>query len=405
MLIVFVNAAAAQAHYSVKDLGTLGGTVGFAQGINNKGWVDGFANLPGDKKQHTFLWLDGLKIDLGTLGGPNSQAYLGPSERGQVAGLAETSTPDPNKRDFCFFGTGLICRAFLWLNGVMTDLGALGGNNSSAFAINNRGQVVGGAEDSALDPTCTTSQFQFKPFIWQKGKMEELPTFAADPDGAALAINNGGQGVGFSGNCTTNIHALLWQNGNATDLGNLGGRMNNSAFAINNEGQVVGESDLPGEVTDHAFLWQDGVMTDLGTLDFRSGAFGIDEKGRVVGVSCTRDFSTCRAFLWQNDVMRDLNTLISPSSPLHLFWAISINSRGEIVGQAIQRSTGQFHAFLATPCDEEHANWEDCVDEGTAGTLGETSQSPNVILAGNVRKLLQRRLRFGGFGAGPMRPQ
>jgi len=33
--------------------------------------------------------------------------------------------------------------AFLRQNGTMTDLGALGGNNSFAYATNNHGQVVG----------------------------------------------------------------------------------------------------------------------------------------------------------------------------------------------------------------------------------------------------------------------
>lgn len=351
--------ASAQVRYQVTDLGTLGGTFGVAQGINSKGWVDGFANLPGDKKQHAFLWLQGLKMDLGTLGGPNSQAYLGPNERGQVVGLAETSRPDPNKKDFCFFGTGLICRAFLWQNGVMRNLGTLGGNNSSAFAINNRDQVVGGAENTAPDPTCTTHQFQFKPVLWKKGKIQELPTFAGDPDGAAVAINDSGQAVGSSGNCTTGFHALLWQNGTATDLGNLGGTMTNLAFNINNQGQVVGTSDLPGDTAHHAFLWQDGKITDLGTLDFHSAAFGITEEGLVAGGSCNETFTKCRALIWQNGFMTDLNTLVPAGSPLHLFFAFDINDRGEIVGCATT-STGETHAFLATPCDQDDVNTKAC---------------------------------------------
>lgn len=58
--------------YTVTDLRTLGGTLGAAQGINDRGWVVGFATLPGDQIQHSFLWIDGVMTDLGTLGGPNS---------------------------------------------------------------------------------------------------------------------------------------------------------------------------------------------------------------------------------------------------------------------------------------------------------------------------------------------
>jgi hypothetical protein len=42
--------------YTVTDLGTLGGTLSFATGINDEGWVDGFSNLNGDVEQRAFLW-------------------------------------------------------------------------------------------------------------------------------------------------------------------------------------------------------------------------------------------------------------------------------------------------------------------------------------------------------------
>jgi probable HAF family extracellular repeat protein len=58
--------------YTVIDLGTLGGTFATGLGVNNEGWVTGFANLAGDENHHAFLWVNGVKTDLGTLGGPNS---------------------------------------------------------------------------------------------------------------------------------------------------------------------------------------------------------------------------------------------------------------------------------------------------------------------------------------------
>lgn len=48
--------------------------------------------------------------------------------------------------------------------------------------------------------------------------------------------------------------------------------------------------------------------------------------------------------------MMDLNSLISAGSPLYLFSACSINSRGEIIGLALDMQ-GNFHGYLATPND------------------------------------------------------
>ena len=49
--------------------------------------------------------------------------------------------------------------------------------------------------------------------------------------------------------------------------------------------------------------------------------------------------------------------------------------------------------FLSIPCDENHGGSE-CEDEGegTAVAGGETSRRPNVVLPGNVIRMLQRRL-------------
>jgi probable HAF family extracellular repeat protein len=119
----------------------------------------------------------------------------------------------------------LIYLPFVWQKGVRTPLPTLGGNNGGANGFNSRNQVVGSAENTTPDPTCAAPQVTgFKPVIWEDGEIEqELPTLSGDPDGIALAINDRGQVIGVSGNCTTAFHAVLWQNDTVTDLGNLGG--------------------------------------------------------------------------------------------------------------------------------------------------------------------------------------
>ena len=398
-------------HYTITDLGTLeGGTFSQPFFINKYGLVSGSASLP-DGTQHAVLWLEGLMGDIGApgLGGPNSIAF-GDNDKFQSAGEAETSTPDPNGEDFCGFGTHLTCLPFLWQDGVMTPLPTLGGNNGEATAINNRGEVAGFAENSSPDPGCPAPQvLHFKPVIWENGKVNQLHTLGGDPDGVAFMINDNGQAVGASGNCATfnpidlynlvPVHALLWEKGKAIDLGSLGGTTGqaggNIALDINNQGQVVGNSDLPGDTTFHAFLWTRKTrMQDLGTLsgDVNSLSISINDAGSAVGASLDANFNP-RAFLWEKGVMTDLNTLVAGDSPLYLLTGCSINSRGEITGLGLT-STGETHTYLATP---------------TQGVATSESTSQGVIsrriLSDDARELLQQQLRFGRFGTRLAEPQ
>lgn len=392
--------------YTVKDLGTLGGPF-FSQafGISNKGSVVGFAELLGDTDfstgfppVHAFLWRKGLMTDLGSFGGRVSIANM-VNERGEVVGSSQTSATDPLGEDFCGSGDFLICLPFLWQHGVMTPLPTLGGNNGSATGINNRGQVVGFAETAAPDPSCSGSQvLRLKPVLWEKGKVQELPTLPGFPIGAAFAINDKGQAVGVSADCdVVFVHALLWHNGTMIDLGDLGG-MSPQPIGINNRGQVVGGAVLP-DGTNHAFFWQNGVITDLGTLpgDVFSVAGAINDKGQVAGQSCDID-DNCSGFLWQNGVMTDLNTLIPADSPLFLFEGNGINSRGEIEGGAVKKSTGDFRAYLAIP-----SNGEAISESAAAAVRGETVQRPKFVLPEKVRKLLRHRLGFGRFLGTPQK--
>jgi len=399
------------AQYTVTDLGTLSGG-NFSQPffMNRYGLVSGSSSLP-DGNQHATLWLEELKVDIGApgLGGPNSIAF-GDNERFQSAGEAETSTPDPNGEDFCGFGTHLTCLPFLWQDGGMVQLPTLGGNNGVAMAISNRGEMAGFAESSTPDPGCPAPQvLHFEPVVWEKGVIHKLPTFGGDPDGVAQEMNDDGKVVGGSGTCATfntnflynlvPVHALLWEKGKAMDLGNLGGKTGqaggNIAYDINNRDQVVGNSDLPGDTTFHAFLWTWRTgMQDLGTLsgDVASVSISINEAGSVVGASLDANFNP-RAFLWEKGLMTDLNALIPGDSPLYLLTGCSINSRGEITGLGLT-STGEIHTYLATP---------------THGVATSESTSQDLMsrrtLSDDARKLLHQQLRFGRSGARFMRLQ
>jgi probable HAF family extracellular repeat protein len=403
-----------QIHYSVTNLGTLGGIFGSsAHSINNRGWVAGVANVTGDTEEHAALWREGAVIDLGTLGGDNSNVdFPAKNDNGLIVGFAQTSTIDPLGENFCTFfctpgggacnGSNHSCRGFQWRDGLMEPLGTLGGNNSASLGTNNHGLVVGLAENNTRDPACMPPQvLDYEAVVWWGHAVHRLPPVAGDAIGAAIAVNDTGQIAGVTGMCGQGpgigpvfVHAVLWQSDSVTDLGNLGGAFNNAAYAINDRGQVVGASDLAGDNTGHAFLWQNGVMADLGTVtgDSSSAAFGLNNNSQVVGQSCNSDFSVCRAFLWQAGAMTDLNALIPGDSSLSVIFAADINDRGEIVGTALDQSTGEPVAFLAVPCDEAHVSDQGCRDAAQSAIGLERSK---VILPESIRQQFQHRVRFG----------
>jgi probable HAF family extracellular repeat protein len=126
------------------NIGNLGGVAwNTPTAINNKGVVIGFSDLPGDSagspNYHAFLWTkSGGMTDLGTLPGDTMSVAWGINAQGQVVGQSIGSAGS---------------RAFLWQNGVMTDLNTLvaHGPLSLVYAndINESGEIVGGAYNSA----------------------------------------------------------------------------------------------------------------------------------------------------------------------------------------------------------------------------------------------------------------
>jgi probable HAF family extracellular repeat protein len=168
-------------------------------------------------------------------------------------------------------------------NGMIIDLGTLGGKNSSAYSINNRGDVVGHAQSAEG--------------YWR-----------------AFLIPAGG--------------AMI-------DLGTLGGNESH-AYRINNRGQIVGEAQTAAG-TMHAFLYSDGKMQDLGTIyGANSVAYGINDHGVIVGGSST-------AFIkFPGEPIQDLRNLVFVRYDELLTAATAINNSGVILGRFSQGFTVAF---------------------------------------------------------------
>ncbi|MGA8533051.1 MAG: hypothetical protein WB615_02955 [Candidatus Tumulicola sp.] len=371
------HASASQRNqYRIVTLATLGGSAGGGNSINNRGWITGVSSLGGSSSVHATLWRDTATVDLGTLGGANSGVeWPVKNDRGIVAGISETSTNDPLGESWscsAFIPTnGHTCLGFVWRDGHMKPLATLGGNNAYAAGVNERGQIVGWAENSVHDPTCEQPAhvLQFEAVVWEpdaQRTVRALKPFGDDPDGAATAVNDNGQIVGISGTCDQQVgrfsarHAVMWVRGVPSDLGSLGGVAWNTPTAIDAAGDVVGFSDLRGDRNGnpkfHAFFWTPaGGMVDIGTLpgDRYSEALGINDRGQVVGVSYSAGFKSSRAFVWQSGQrLTNLNTLVGKNPAVSLLYANDVNDNGEITGGACivsGASCSSTPAFRAVP--------------------------------------------------------
>jgi probable HAF family extracellular repeat protein len=386
-----------QPRYTVTDLGTLGGNESFAYGINNSGVISGYAGLAnGDR--HPFLWRNGKMTDLGGLGGGNG-AGMNPTGSLLVPIASETPKADPFGEDFCGFGTHRICLAAIWRDGSMTPMPTLGGNNAIAFAMNERGQVVGLAEKAYPDLNCVPPQkLSYAPVIWgpKPGDRQELRLPDGDTAGWAYGFNDKGEAVGATGACDntaaaaangtlTGKRAILWENGVPRDLGNFGGTGNTVAIGINNRTEVAGASADAGENL-RGFLWsRETGMENIGAVgDDAMGLPSSVNNGRqVVGASCDAAFN-CRAFLWERYMMVDLNELVPEDSPVYMVFATWINDVGEIVGWGVDKRTDELRAFLASPARPEPAT-------------GVKAASTIRTLPVAVRRRLQERLGPGSL--------
>ncbi len=236
--------------------------------------------------------------------------------------------------------------------------------NNNAYAINNRGQIAG-TSDTLYDDGTGNFYTTSHAFVYDNGVLTDLGTIP-DLNGVANAantttaygINDAGDVVGYGdtqvANLATESLAFLYHNGQFSSLGTLNDTISSYATGINNEGLIIGASTYqPGNFDMHAFVHSGtGLLTpgdDIGTFGgANSYAFYINDMGQVIGAA--EDASGASLpFLYQNHTLYNINDLLPASAGLTVSAVFGISSDGRILGYGTNASGQGSYFVLAVP--------------------------------------------------------
>lgn len=369
-----VEAPAGEPTYTYVDLGSLstGPTAeSVALGLNDQGQVVGWTTIDGCTAQghpcrRAFLWDDGVMTNLGLLAGDEESVARAINNAGFVVGTSE---------DGIVFGSGTF-HGFSW-DGSMSPLPDLGSGTSFANDVNDSGLIVG----YATDPTVVRD----RAVTWSGGSITNVGKGEGHSYNRALGVNEAGILVGFAWNLFSPNDAILYS-GIWNTIGGLDGPFQNAeAFDVNDSGVACGLQAFP-QGSWHACLWTMSGAQDLGLVSGfghdTSQLFSVNEAGLAVGRSFDSDpGGDSRAVFWDGGTLHDLNDLKPAGIPGVLFEAAEINENGDIAGTNLV--DGRFRAFLMI-----REPWVDLggASVGVAGTphlvgAGDLSAGSNVTLS------------------------
>ncbi|MBI1889523.1 MAG: hypothetical protein HYS18_02640 [Burkholderiales bacterium] len=217
--------------YSNGQINDLSGTENFnpfpTMAMNNTGQIAVSADFPDQQTTTAGLYSNGLLKNLGSLEENQPTLSTALNDKGEVVGYG--SLRGSSKQ-----------AAFLYSQGKMSNLGYYSESYDFAHptAINNAGQITGQIAQWGSETTGHV-------FLYSAGQMKDLGT------GFAFAINNRGQIVGKRIGTSIDF-AVLYDGNQVTDLNTLpavaaSGWHLYSATAINDRGQIAGTGTINGK--------------------------------------------------------------------------------------------------------------------------------------------------------------
>lgn len=307
----------------ISDLGVI---VGQSGPTNSVRWETGTAATPSSVTP-LLVGLGGRALDVNTAGQIAGESF--------VTGGTEASLWTPS-------GGGAYTR---------TNVGLPGALVSTAYAINDKGQVAGSSR------IVTGSTWVDKCFVWTPssdnattGTVEEIPglggTFCVAND-----INAAGQVVGVSNSASSSMQQAFVRSGGVT-LGLQPAGDDTYATSINNGGQIAGWHGAKAAVWNPASgTWSAANDIDVAALSGQSGfisgfAMDINDAGFVAGF--TRDASGLdRAFLWNAGTVMELPDA-NPTTVNATALTNVIDNRLIVAGGGIDNNTGVRRAMRWT---------------------------------------------------------
>jgi uncharacterized membrane protein len=236
-----------------------------------------------------YLFRDGRFTPLGGVPGAQVTAHFNLNNRGQVVGLyvdaADAAATPPGRLP--------TVRSFVKdRHGRVTTFTVSGASATVACGINDFGQIAGTYRDAGAGvPGVPAPPGTVHGFVRQPGGQIttiDLPGFT---DTQLSDINNRGQLVGKANDAQgRRVGFLRDPGGKVTTIVLPGGALSDEILAVNDRGQVAGSWDdrpqtrtvEPGSF--HGFVWDRGRLTRFdvpGSL--ATGALGINNAGQVTG--------------------------------------------------------------------------------------------------------------------------